>query len=68
MKKRIEEALRAFVNGASVMTAAEFAKAWGYKDRGYAKRKYLDGLDCINGRYFIEDIVERIVNEVREHD
>lgn len=62
-RKKIKDALTAFTGGRTVMTASEFAKAMGYKDINYAKKRYLDGLETVCGKYFIEDIITRLGEE-----
>ena len=59
-KQTIKAMLIRSVKGREVMTASEFAKAWGYKTTSYAKEKYLADLDEYDGRYLIDDIAERL--------
>lgn len=61
-RAKIKTALQAPISGREVMTLAEFCKAWGCKDKAYAKRKYgLADLDTIDGRYFVDDLVDQII-------
>ena len=61
-RAKIKTALQAPISGREVMTLAEFCKAWGCKDKAYAKRKYgLAELDTIDGRYFVDDLVTAII-------
>lgn len=61
-REKIKTALTTFTGGREVMTLAEFCKAWGCKDKAYAKRKYqLGRLDSVDGRYFVDDLVGAIL-------
>lgn len=52
------------------MTATQFAKCMGIKTRDYAKREFLSGLECVNGKYyFIQDIIDALMSRIeREED
>lgn len=61
-REKIKTALTSPIGGREVMTLAEFCRAWGCKDKAYAKRKYgLQDLDTIDGRYFVDDLVKAIM-------
>lgn len=68
-RKRIKTALTAPIGGREVMTLAEFCKAWGCKDKAYTKKKYgLDKLEMVDGRYYVDDLVELIVDRSKDND
>ncbi len=58
--------LRRHVRGAGTITPGQFASFMGLKNVSRVKAQYLDGLDHINGRYFIADVAKRLQQEVRK--
>lgn len=58
--------LRQHAHGAATITAPEVAGFLGYKNVSRVRAEYLDGLDRINGRYFIADVAKRLQQEVRK--
>ena len=62
-RQSIKQMLIRAVDGREVMTATEFAAAWGYT-RDYAKRIYLNGIQQIRGKYLIDDIADRLAEEI----
>lgn len=63
-KQTIKETLKQAAKGREVITSAEFAEAWGFSN-GYARRRFLKGLQRIGGRYLIDDVAERMAQEIR---
>lgn len=57
--------LRHHVHGAGVITAGQLAAFLGLKNVGRVKADYLNGLENINGRYFIADVAKRLQKEVK---
>lgn len=46
------------------ITSTQFAKVMGVKTADHVKKKYLTGLECIEGKYyFIPDVVTKIMND-----
>lgn len=58
--------LRRHVHGAGVITAGQLAAFLGLKNVGRVKADYLNGLEHINGHYFIADVAKRLQKEVRK--
>lgn len=58
--------LRRHVHGAGVITAGQLADFLGLKNVGRVRAEYLNGLENINGRYFIADVARRLQKEVRK--
>ena len=55
---------RALQNGSSAkgfITAKEFSQVMGIKTADHAKKKYLNGLERISGKYYlIEDVADKL--------
>lgn len=47
--------------GADFITLTQFCQFMGLKDRYKAKSRYLVGLERIDTKYFIPDVVDRIL-------
>ena len=59
----IERALRSQTTG-DFVTRAEVSKALGYRD-AHSVDKYLRGLGRIGNRYYIKEVAERIMEELK---
>jgi len=45
------------------ITAAQFAEVMGIKTVNHAKRAFLSGLECVDGKYyFIPDVVAELIS------
>ncbi len=47
--------------GADFITLSQFCRYMGIKDPYKAKKNYLDGLDRVSKRYYIPDVVDRMM-------
>ena len=48
------------ISGSGTVKVSHVCRFVGDKDRYRVKRKYLDGLENINGRYLVTDVAKRI--------
>lgn len=61
-KQGVKKALERVSQSQGFVTATQFAHFMGIKTADYAKKQFLNGLECVNGKYyFIEDITEEIM-------
>ena len=61
-KQEIKRALERVSESQGFVTATQFTKFMGQKTVNYMKEKYLNDLECIDGKYyFIDDIAEMLM-------
>lgn len=61
-KQGIKRALSRQVNGGQFMTATDIARVLNVSDTYKVKRKYLNDLDCLDGKYYLIDDVVAVLN------
>jgi hypothetical protein len=64
-KAEISKALRVSAGSQAFITATQLARVLGQKNSYRVKKKYLEGLEHVNGLYFIPEVSGRIMEEVR---
>lgn len=61
-KKDIVKSMKQQTNGAGMITQKGFAVWMGFADQYKAKRRYLEGLEAVDGKYYlIDDIADRLI-------
>ena len=65
-KTKLKRAMIHHAKGAEVMTATQVASFLGVSDSFKAKKKYLVGLEAIDGKYYLIDEVADVLMGRRE--
>lgn len=62
-KQDIRQALAKAGETQAFITKTQFAECMGMKNANYAKKKFLSGLECIDGKYYlISDIAAVLIS------
>lgn len=62
-KQDIRRALAKAGETQAFITAAQFAEVMGIKTVNHAKRAFLSGLECVDGKYyFIPDVAAELIS------
>lgn len=65
-KQEIKRALERVSESQGFVTATQFARFMGMKSPDYAEKRFLSGLECVDGKYyFISDIAAKIMADKR---
>ena len=61
----VKESLKKQADGADFITATQVGRCLGIKNREVVRNRYLNGLDKVDGRYYlIADVAHRIMERV----
>lgn len=62
-RQDIRRALAKVGEAQAFITAAQFAEVMGIKTVNHAKRAFLSGLECVDGKYyFIPDVAAELIS------
>ena len=67
-KQEIKRALERVSESQGFVTATQFTKVMGQKTVDYMKKKYLNGLECIDGKYYLISDIVTVLWERRTHE
>lgn len=63
-KQKILRRLETVADTQGMVTATQFARFMGIKTADYAEKRFLRGLECIDGKYYlIDDVTEMIMTK-----
>ena len=61
----VKESLKKQADGADFITVTQVGRCLGIKNREVVRNRYLNGLDKVDGRYYlISDVAHRIMERV----
>ena len=55
-KQGVKRALERVSQSQGFVTATQFAHFMGIKTADYAKKQFLNGLECVNGKYYFIEV------------